>query len=84
VSQKTPTITSLLIFPILWVLAPYYHELARHPDEAGWVQMFMAPSGLLGLVLCLINLKAKNKFLMAAIYLVLLIHAVIALGFHPQ
>jgi hypothetical protein len=78
------TIIALVLFVTLWAMAPCYHEWAHHPDEAAWVRMFMAPSGLLGMVLCLINLKAKNKYLMAAIYVVLLIHILIGLGLHPR
>jgi hypothetical protein len=75
---------SILLFVGLWLAAPHYHACANRPDEAAWVQMYMGLTSVVGVVVCLINFKVKNKRLLAAIYVVLLVHVIVGLGLHPR
>jgi len=82
--MKGRNIVALVLFIALWFMAPLYHRWAGHPDEASWVQLWMVPSGFVGIVLCLINFKAKNKYVLVGIYIVFLVHLLIGLGLHPR
>ena len=79
----------LFLFILIWLLAPRYHAWIGHSDESAWVQFFMVPSGLVGIVLCLANISLKNRpkvktTLTMMIYIVFIFHVLVASGFHPR
>jgi peptidoglycan/LPS O-acetylase OafA/YrhL len=68
----------LLLFIVVWLLAPFIAASSGRPDEAAWVPLYCLPSGLLGTLLCLVRFWVNKKWLS------IFIHMVIAFGLHPR
>jgi peptidoglycan/LPS O-acetylase OafA/YrhL len=74
----------LIMFLMVWFLAPFFAASSGRPDEAAWMPLYCLPSGLLGVLLCLVRFWVKRKWLSMVIYVIFIAHLVIAFGFHPR
>lgn len=74
----------LLLFLVVWFLSPFIATSSGRPDEAAWMPLICLPSGLSGVLLCLVRFWVKRKWISVVIYLVFLTHVFIAFGLHPR
>ena len=74
----------LLLFIVVWLLAPFIAASSGRLDEAAWVPLYCLPSGLSGVLLCLVRFWVNKKWLSIFIYVILIVHIVIAFGLHPR
>lgn len=74
----------MLLFLGAWIAAPVLHASAGRADEAAWVPLFMAPTGLIGIILCTLNAWRRSTLLLVVTGVVCAIHGAIGLGLHPS
>ena len=72
---------SIITAIALWLIAPSLHG---SNDESAWVQLFMLPTLGLCLFLGILVIMYKNAALSSALFIILSIHLMISLGFHPR
>jgi hypothetical protein len=74
----------MLLFLGTWIAAPALHASAGHANEAAWLPLFMAPTGLIGLIVCTINVWRRSTPLLVVAGVVWVIHVAIGVGLHPR
>jgi hypothetical protein len=70
----------MLVLVVTWLMAPGIHRHAGHADGAAWVPLFMLPTGVIGLLVCGINLVVARRALLIAASVILMIHLAIGAG----
>jgi len=77
-------LTLIVAFILMWIIAPYYHVYIGRIDEAAWVQAFMFPTLFMGIIIGSISIFARKRWLLYVMYLMLAMHIIIGIGFHPR
>ncbi len=71
-------------FVLVYFLAPVVMKAMGKPDSAAWVQLWLIPTGILGIIFSLVFAFVPSTWCRITVLALALIHLAVSIGFFPK
>jgi O-antigen/teichoic acid export membrane protein len=73
-----------VFFLLSWLLSPYILQLLGKPDGSAWIQLWLGPTLILGLLSSITYFFKSYNWLSYLIVILIILHILIILGMYPK